>query len=417
LIRIIEIFFGEKKYDLVMEDCKFILLFIGAQFLLLGSSRSLFDLKVGLPFLSLGAVFLAAGTIPNYFVRLVALVGFTALLWLDFARRLNPFAIVYSLAGVYHVYLLLTQRPDRFFRKKTAMILLGFLIATGWTASLFAEDYIEIRGRGVYMGKLIKETKTTVTFQDLDGVVETFDRKDVLLLEKNLLTAKERQQKQIASSTPAKPVAAPPTTPAAAPAGEAPKTNNPLKGLDPKSLPKDPQAILALLKKQVETQIAERVESKDILTQINVRFEKILASHQEFFTPDKESLANSVLNSITGIASRGMPTNVSPVILVGYILSLGAFLFILVYGVWFIVNAFQAGVSWGFLVLAQFASGFILQKGGEPAILAVHLLGLAFFYFVLTRWNYVRVTMVRLAFSLNVLIAGFLIIKHGLFGF
>jgi hypothetical protein len=107
-----EAFFGESSNERAMNDAKWMLCFMAGNVLLIGLVRAIFSLEQGLIPVLIGAAFLIPALVPVYFLRLGAFIVITGLLWVDFVMRHNLFSIVYSLIGVYHVYLLIRWRPE-----------------------------------------------------------------------------------------------------------------------------------------------------------------------------------------------------------------------------------------------------------------------------------------------------------------
>jgi cytochrome c biogenesis factor len=95
-----------------MNDGKWMLCFIACNIIVVGLFRSILVPQAGLVPLIIGAAFFVPAFVPFYLLRLGAFVIVTLLLWLDFFLRFNAFSLIYSLIGVYHVYLLLRWRPE-----------------------------------------------------------------------------------------------------------------------------------------------------------------------------------------------------------------------------------------------------------------------------------------------------------------
>ena len=108
-----EAFFSESSYEDAMKDTKWMAAFVAFNIMTIGLVRSIFSWQMGVVPLIISAIFLILAFIPVYILRVGIFVVFTLLLWADFFMRFNPFSIVYSLIGVYHVYLLIRWRPER----------------------------------------------------------------------------------------------------------------------------------------------------------------------------------------------------------------------------------------------------------------------------------------------------------------
>ncbi len=107
-----DVFFGESTTEQAMNDTKWILFFIAGNIIMIGFVRAIVSLQMGLIPLGAGLLFLALAFIPQYHLRLLTFIAFTLLLWADFLIRHNPFSIVYSVIGIYHIYLLLRWKPQ-----------------------------------------------------------------------------------------------------------------------------------------------------------------------------------------------------------------------------------------------------------------------------------------------------------------
>ena len=106
------LFLGESNTDEALTDSRYILLLIAGNLSAIALVHCLGSWRDGAVPLALAALFLIAALIRAYAVRLGAMVLFTLLLWVDLVLRRNPFSLVYSLIGVYHIYLLWRWRPS-----------------------------------------------------------------------------------------------------------------------------------------------------------------------------------------------------------------------------------------------------------------------------------------------------------------
>jgi hypothetical protein len=102
--------FGEMTFEEAMSDCRWILFFIAGNFMIVGFINAIISLQYGMILLGIGMLFIIAGWLKNFWITLAVLIGFTALLWVDFVLRHNPFSIVYSSVGIYHLYILFKWR-------------------------------------------------------------------------------------------------------------------------------------------------------------------------------------------------------------------------------------------------------------------------------------------------------------------
>ncbi len=98
--------------DEVSEGTKWILLLAGACYLQAG----LFQWVVSSPdwkLFAAGGVMVALGILRFYFVRFLAIAGWTAFLIWDFSVRRNPFSIFFAGVGLFHAYKMIRYRTSR----------------------------------------------------------------------------------------------------------------------------------------------------------------------------------------------------------------------------------------------------------------------------------------------------------------
>lgn len=252
--------------------------------------------------------------------------------------------------------------------------LAGVLLAAFCAAS--SADMIEVKGRGVISGKIVREDKNGVTFTDGWGNTETYPHDQVTYVERTKEPIAKKIKKKVAAKD-----------------GEKGEGSKPGGISLPFNLP------------QIEG-------AEDWATILNRGF----TLWSNFWSGDVEQSYEEAVNEIVDRVKnvRKIATGTGPysqavcfagmgVILVGLI---GLVLF-----TWQLVfSAFEEGMFWGFMLIGSGMANFAPLVGGDAGLVLL-IPQLFVLYFILTRWDTARDSVINQILSADVMLAGYLVMR------
>jgi hypothetical protein len=230
-------------------------------------------------------------------------------------------------------------------------IFLTLLFMFTLLSAAYAEDYIEVKGRGLFGGTILSENSNEVKFKNNDGKTETFARSEVLLLERGLPGTAAVTSDSSASSFSFN--------------SETPDTE-------------------------------ERIKKGNVAARANLFIEKVGQIQGAFFIWDIPAFVQAI-TGLKDLQTRGK----GPFMILGVILMLIGGLAFVFFAFMMLKAAFGEGVEWGILFLLG-GFGGIAPRFGEWAVLIVHLTGFATTYFVITHFRAIRKPLIGGMICLNV---------------
>ena len=275
---------------------------------------------------------------------------------------------------------------------------MGLFLAGFFASShAFAEDFIDVKGKGVISGKIISENEKEVIFLGPDGISQTYAKSDILMMEKMKPSAYRAPIKAPTSFAPAINFNSSKSSPTSSSA---------------RALPSGP-VTMEQIKSIMDERARARAQNTDFLTRANLWIEGVYMLQAQFFVSDLESLGSTVMNTIN--QSQRYQGNIILAILAS-IFAIAGGLGVLFFSFQMLIYSFRCGAGWGMLVLGNGALNYAAIRFGEIAVLVSHLCAISITYFVITRFQVLRKPMLSLLVCINFLLVAAVLIHAGFGG-
>lgn len=280
-------------------------------------------------------------------------------------------------------------------------LLMAFTFAAVTLIAFFSmhpawSDMIEIRGRGVFSGKIVSENDTEVTFKDDWGKTKTYPRQDVLLLEKTDDPPPVKKKAESEES------------------GDQDKKSSKSKAGKGKS--SDPEPKEKKFLKNFKFGSSEgKGEASNWASAVSQTVDDFAQKILDYTTGDSESAKEVVQDTLKdsdglknmfsnrGSANMGIVSGAIALLVIG---ALG----LAIFGIQLIFAAFEEGFLWGFAIIGTNSAWVAPMVGGTIGLLFL-IPQVMTGYFILTRWALVRRPIVYQMFSWNLILLGFFLFR------